>query len=184
MRVIVAISIVMCALLPGCGKGGDRSGDPALRAALENLAAAKTPELRFRALGPAARQCFQANRIEEARQHAEELVSLLPSFRQHPDYGQALHDAHTVLGRIAVREGRLDDAKRHLIESIRAPGAAMMDYGPSMALAKGLLEKGERQVVLDYLARCRRFWNYARLDEWAKQIQQGEIPDFGSHGSR
>jgi hypothetical protein len=183
MRHIILV-LLSCSLALSCRKSGSGDSSPALRVALENLAAANTPELRFRALGPAAKQCFSANRIEEARQYAQELLSLLPSFRQSPDYGQALHDANTVLGRIAVREGRLEDAKRHLLESIRAPNAAMMDYGPSMALANDLLEKGERQAVLDYLARCKRFWNYARLDEWAQQIQRGEIPDFGSYLTR
>lgn len=174
------VAVLLGAFLTGCGKSSSNNSDPALQA----LASANTPELRFRALGPAAKRCFSAGRIEEARRHAEELLGLLPSFRQHPDYGPALHDANTVLGRIAVREGRLEDAKRHLAESVRAPSAAMMDYGPSMALAKDLLEKGERQAVLDYLAACRRFWNFARLEDWRQQIQQGQIPDFGAHLSR
>lgn len=177
---LIVLTLLGCGLLLGCGKGGSSNGDPALRA----LAAANTPELRFRALGPAAKQCLAAGRFEEARQHAEELLGLLPAFRQHPDYGQALHDAHTVLGRIAVREGRLEAARHHLAESVRVPSAAMMDYGPSMALAKELLEKGERQAVLNYLAACRRFWNFGRIDEWQRQIEQGQIPDFGSHLTR
>ena len=56
-----------------------------------------------------------------------------------------------------------------------------MDYGPNMSLAKDLLEKGERQVVLDYFALCRRFWNYGRLDDWSQQVKEGKIPDFGAN---
>lgn len=173
------LPLLLCGLLAGCGKGGPGRTDPALQAALDNLAAAQTPELRFRTLGPAAKQCFAAGRYDEARQHAQELAGLLPAFRQHPDYGQALHDANVVWGRLAVREGRLEDAKRHLFESIRVPSAPMMDYGPNLGLARDLLEKGEQQAVLDYLARVKRFWNFSRVDDWRQQIQQGQIPDFG-----
>ena len=75
----------------------------------------------------------------------------------------------------------MDDAKRHLIESVRTPGARQMDYGPNMSLAKDLLEKGERQVVLDYFALCGKFWNYGRLGEWSQQVKEGKIPDFGAN---
>jgi hypothetical protein len=49
-----------------------------------------------------------------------------------------------------------------------------------MRLAKDLLEKGERQIVLDYFALCRKFWNYGRLDEWSQQVKGGE--DSGLRG--
>jgi len=175
------ILLLVSALLLGCGKGGAGKSDPALQAALNNVAAANTPELRFHVLGDAAKRCFAAGRVGEARQYVQELSALLPAFRQNPGYGQAVHDINLVLGRIAVREGRLEDAKRHLLESVRTPGAAQMDYGPNMSLAKDLLEKGERQVVLDYLAACKRFWNYRRLEEWSQQIREGKIPDFGAN---
>ena len=143
------------------------------------MAAANSPELRFSALGEAAKQSFDAGKVADARKYAEELMTLLPSFRQDQKYGNAVHDANLTLGRITVREWRLDYAKRHLIESFRTPGARMMDYGPDMSLAKDLLEKGERQAVLDYFALCRKFWNSGRLDEWSQQVQEGKIPDFG-----
>ena len=177
MRYITVL--LLCGLLLGCGKGGSKTSNPRLQPALKQLAAANSPELRFSALGEAAKQSFDAGKVADARKYAEELMTLLPSFRQDQKYGNAVHDANLTLGRITVREGRLDDAKRHLIESVRTPGARMMDYGPDMSLAKDLLEKGERQAVLDYFALCRKFWNSGRLDEWSQQVQEGKIPDFG-----
>ncbi len=148
---------------------------------MTKLAAANTPELRLYALGEAAKQSFVAGKIEDARKYAQELMELLPGFRQNSEYGNAVHDANLTLGRIALREGRTDDAKRHLIESVSTPGARQMDYGPNMSLAKDLLEKGEREVVLDYFALCRRFWNYGRVDEWSQQVKEGKVPDFGAN---
>lgn len=174
-------TLLLCCLLLGCGKGGPETPKQRLQPAMNKLAAANTPELRFYALGEAAKQSVAAGKVEDARKYAQELMTLLPSFRQNPEYGNAVHDANLTLGRIALREGRTDDAKRHLIESVRIPGARQMDYGPNMSLAKDLLEKGERQVVLDYFALCRRFWNYGRLDDWSQQVKEGKIPDFGAN---
>jgi hypothetical protein len=172
-------SVLLCGILLGCGKGGSETANPRLKAARDKLAAANSPELRFYALGDAGKQSFAAGKLEDARKYAQELSDMLPNFRQDREYGNGLHDANLILGRIAVREGHVDAAKRHLIESVRAPGARQMDYGPSMSLAKDLLEKGEQQAVLDYFALCRKFWYNGRLDDWSQQVKAGKIPDFG-----
>ncbi len=174
-------ALLVCSLLLGCGKAGHETANPRLQPALNKLAAANTPEARFYALGEAAKQSFAAGKVEDARKYAQELMTLLPSFRQDREYGNAAHDAHLTLGRIAVREGRMDDARRYLIESVRTPGARQMDYGPNMSLAKDLLEKGEQQAVLDYFALCKKFWNYGRLDDWSQQVKEGKTPDFGAN---
>jgi hypothetical protein len=88
-----------------------------------------------------------------------------------------------VLGRIAVREGRIEDAKRFLIEAGKSPGSPQLDsFGPDMGLAKDLLEKGERDTVLEYFQLCRKFWEVGRrgkLDQWTKDVKAGKMPDFG-----
>jgi len=174
-------ALLLGCLLLGCGKDGVDAAHPRLKPALDKLAAANSPELRFAALGQAARQSFAAGKVEDARNYAQELAALLPGFRQHSEYGNAVHDANLTLGRIALREGRTEDAKRYLTESIRAPSARLMDYGPSMSLAKDLLEKREPQAVLNYFALCKKFWNYGHLDEWSRLVQEGQTPDFGAN---
>jgi hypothetical protein len=172
-------ALLLCGILVGCGKGGPDTSNPRFKAAMDKLAAANSPQLRFYALGGAATQSFVAGKVEDARKYAQELLDLLPGFRQDGEYGNAVHEANLTLGRIAVREGRIEDAKRYLIESVRTPGARQMDYGPSMSLAKDLLDKGERQAVLEYFALCKKFWNNGRLEEWSRQVKEGKIPDFG-----
>jgi hypothetical protein len=91
-----------------------------------------------------------------------------------------------VLGRIAVREGRIEDAKKYLLEAGKTPGApAMMNYGPNLSLAKDLLDKGEKQAVLDYLELCGNFWKYSggRLEKLKQEISAGKKPDFGANMS-
>lgn len=43
-------------------------------------------------------------------------MTLLPGFRQNQEYGNAVHDANLTLGRIAVREGRLDEWNQQVKE--------------------------------------------------------------------
>jgi hypothetical protein len=112
------------------------------------------------------------------------LIALLPKFHGNWNYGNAVQDANLVLGGIAVREERIFDAKRYLIEAGKSPGSPQMDsFGPNMSLAKDLLEKGEREVVVEYLNLCRYFWKMhdGRLDTWIQQAKKGETPDFGAH---
>jgi tetratricopeptide (TPR) repeat protein len=155
-----------------------------LQRAMKELDAAKTSEERFYALNDAAKESFVVGKIEDARKCAQELIVLLPQFQRDWNYGNAMQDANLVLGRIAVHEGRIDDAKHYLLEAGKSPGSPQMDsFGPNMSLAKDLLEKGERQAVLDYFELCRKFWEMSdgRLDKWSQQVKDGKIPDFGAN---
>jgi hypothetical protein len=140
-------------------------------------------ESRFDELGDTAKDSLKAGKLEEARKQATELLSLSRQHGTNGDYGNATHDANLVLGRIAVLEGRIEDAKKYLLEAGRTPGSPQLDtFGPSMSLAQDLLEKDEREVVLQYFALCRKFWEMenGRLDLWSKQVANGKMPDFGA----
>jgi hypothetical protein len=142
----------------------------------------KISEDRFYALGDAAKESFDEGKIDDARKFAQELLTAVPHFKGNWNYGNALQDSHLVLGRIAVRENRIEEAKRHLYESAKSAGSPQMNtFGPDMSLAKDLVERGERQAVLDHFDRCRKFWKMhdGRLDKWAGQVQAGKIPNFG-----
>jgi hypothetical protein len=146
--------------------------------------AAKTQEQLFYALGAAAKKSFTAGNIDNARKEAEELMALLPKFRGNWNYGNAVQDANVVLGRIALREGDIEGAKRRLLEAGKSPGSPQMNsFGPNMSLAEDLLKKGERQVVLEYFDSCRNFWktDFGKLDAWSKDVKAGRIPDFGAN---
>jgi hypothetical protein len=107
---------------------------------------------------------------------------LLPKFKGNWNYGNAVQDTNIVMGRIALREHRDEDAKRYLIAAGNSPGSPQMDtVGPNMSLAEALLGKGERETVLQYFELCRKFWRMdrGRLDAWRDQVKAGRIPDFG-----
>jgi len=52
-----------------------------------------------------------------------------------------------------------------------------------LTLANELLEKGERDAVLEYLTLCKNFWKMgsSKLDAWINIIRAGGKPDFGAN---
>jgi RNA polymerase sigma factor (sigma-70 family) len=152
--------------------------------AMNDLKTAKTEEKRFYALDRASKESFVAGHIEEARDYAQELMALLPKYKGDWNYGNAIQDANLVLGRIALREGNTEAAKKYLIVAGKSPGSPQMDsFGPNMTLAKDLLEKGERDAVLEYFMLCRKFWkmDHGKLDQWIQEVMDAKTPDFGAN---
>jgi hypothetical protein len=183
MRYII-ISLTCGALVVGCGCGVPVTPQQRLNSVTEKLSKAATERDRFYALNDVAKQSFVLGKTEDARKYAKELLALFPKFRGDWNYGNAVQDANVVLGRIAVTEGRIAEAKQLLLEAGKSPGSPQMDsFGPNTSLAKDLLEKGERDVVLEYFELCRKFWQMdrGRLDRWGQEVKSGKIPDFGAN---
>lgn len=152
--------------------------------AMNALNAAATEDKRFYALGSAAKESFAAGKIEDARKYAEELLAGTPNYRGNWNYGNAVHDANVVLGRIALNDGNIGLAKEHLLAAGRSPGSPQMNsFGPNMTLAEDLAKKGERETVLEYLSLCRTFWkkDHGKLDQWTNKLKRGRTPDFGAN---
>lgn len=150
--------------------------------ALDELEAAHTDIGRFYAINDAAKAAFEVGKIEKAQAHAQEALDLASRFRDDWNYGNAIHDGHMVLGRIALRNGDLEIAKRELVEAGRTPGSPQLNsFGPNMSLAKDLLERKETDAVMTYFELCAKFWKLERgsLQRWSVLAKAGEIPDFG-----
>lgn len=176
-------AFLVCALLVGCGRTSV-TPQGRLAEATNKLANAKTAQDRFYALNQAAKESFVAGNAEDAKKYAQELMTLLPKFSGDWNYGNAVQDANLVLGRIAVKDGRVDEAKQYLLAAGNSPGSPQMNsFGPNVSLAKDLLEKGERDVVIQYLELCRKFWKMhgGSLDQWIQEIKDGKVPDFGAN---
>ena len=143
--------------------------------------------LRYITVSRAAKLSFAVYRTEDARRFAKDALTLDDKYsRGVPDAanGDVVHDANLVLGRIAVHEGRLEEAKRNLLAAGQSHGSPSLGtFGPNMSLAKDLLEKGEQETVLQYMEQCRKFWSMGgpKLDEWINDIHAGRIPDFGAN---
>ncbi|MFH1418313.1 MAG: hypothetical protein ABII12_08530 [Planctomycetota bacterium] len=101
------------------------------------------------------------------------------------NYGNVVHNANEVLGRLDLRDGRVQDAKKHLLIAGRAPASPELHhYGPSLFLARELLQQGERTAVLKYLDLVNELWKpypYIRQKErrvatWREDIKSGNTP--------
>lgn len=119
-----------------------------------------------------------------AKAWAEYYLATAEKYRKDWNYGNAIHHANLILGRIALKEGNVAAAKDYFLKAGQTPGSPQLNtFGPNMMLAKELLELGEKDVVLEYMDLCTRFWQ-AQLREmagfysWQQQIINGEIPDF------
>ena len=137
-------------------------------------------EASFAALNGRANAAFVAKRYPLAKSHAEAMLVASETGGGN-NIGDLVHRGHTLLGRIALIRGDVEQAKEHLLSSARTSGSAVLgSYGPSMRLAHGLVERGEFDVVAEYLELCSAFWKDERLDAWRTTVVAREIPDFGS----
>jgi tetratricopeptide (TPR) repeat protein len=152
--------------------------------ALHDLSAAADDVHRFYALDEAAKAAFEVGQIEEAQSRAQEALDFARRFRDDWNYGNAIHDGHMVLGRVALRKGDVERAKRELIEAGGTPGSPQLNsFGPNMSLARDLLEQKETNTVTAYFEQCAKFWKMERgsLKRWSVLAKAGEMPDFGAN---
>ncbi|QDU91237.1 hypothetical protein Pla175_46570 [Pirellulimonas nuda] len=180
-------------LFPGRARGNADSGDGAMpkeeqdrqmRIVSGDLDAAKTETERFYALGRAARNALDAGKIDEAKALSLELEALAAKHKDDWNYGNAVQDSNQVFGRIALSAGDVEEAKRRLLASADSKGSPQMNsFGPNMQLAKELLEKGEKDVVMEYFDRCGDFWEMGTdsLDQWRDSVSRGTTPNFGAN---
>jgi TonB family protein len=148
---------------------------------LEQDRGASTGVDRSFALPELAKAALAAGTLDKAAAYANEM---LQSKTEDPNRGQGIHDGNMVLGMISLQKGDLDGARSYLLESGKSTGSPVLDsFGPNMKLAKELLEKGEKDAVLQYFSSCRTFWKMGatKLDEWSAMVRQGAIPDFGAN---
>jgi len=152
-----------------------------------DLARARPLLERLHKLPGLAKAAFEAREFEEARNYATELLKLacspdLPEFFR--NNGNAIHHGNLILGRIALQSGDLAQARERLLAAGRTKGSPQLNsFGPNMSLAGELLKRGERNAVLEYFALCSKFWKHGSdvLIEWTRQVEAGEIPNFGAN---
>lgn len=138
-------------------------------------------------LEEAAEFALNAGKDPQAKAYAEELLKNTYS-RAHWDYGNAVHHGNIILGRLALKQGDVAQAKQYLINAGRTPGSPELNsFGPDLELAKALLERGEKDVVIEYLDLCAKFWDTSSTDagegekqipQWKRMIQEGKTPSF------
>jgi hypothetical protein len=138
---------------------------------------------------------LEAGQLEAAKQRATEALAANTDTTNW-DYGNVVHEMNQVLGRAALRAGDLDEARRALLAAGATPGSPQLDsFGPDFALARELLRKGEKDVVIQYLDLVGKFWaradttvpqhnesaarHAALLAKWKQEIREGKVLNEG-----
>ena len=134
------------------------------------------------ALPRLAKAAVAAGALDKASLYANELLTSA----QTGDWndGNAVHDGNMVRGLVALHSGNVEQAAKDLIEAGKTSGSPQLNsFGPNMTLARELLEKGQRDAVLEYLTLCKKFWTLgaSQLDTWIDAIRTGGKPDFGAN---
>lgn len=133
----------------------------------------------------AAEICHKSANFEESKAFALKLKENMEAFDRYTTKGQMLHDYHTLIGRHALREGAIDEAKRHLLLSLEvSPSPMMTSFGPNMELAAELLKQGEKDTVLRYLDGSAKIWRDKSIQRWKKETSENKKPSFYSRNFR
>jgi tetratricopeptide (TPR) repeat protein len=140
-------------------------------------------------LGILAAYSFEAGEFDKAKDYATRAVAAKAKVSpEHPaDWvSDSVFHGHMVLGKLALRDGDTQAAGRQMLEAARTAGSpGLNSFGPNMSLAKLLLERGERTVVVEYLHLCETFWtcevDREKIPQWISVVESGGIPDFGAN---
>lgn len=135
-------------------------------------------------LNALAKVSFEAGDVKKAENYASELLKSYSDNKTDWNYGNAIHDGNMVLGRVALKSGDIEKAKKYLIESAKILGSPQLSsFGPNMSLVKDLLDKGEKESVLQYFEMISKFWksNNGKLEQWKEYVKKGVSPDFGAN---
>lgn len=129
------------------------------------------------ALQPAAVLFVDANDLSFSKAVAKELESSQETFSllNKIDW----HDTYQLSGLIAAKENRIEEAKRLLMKSVEHFEPTTSSFGPSMRLAKVLIERKEYTTVEQYFKKCKEGWSFAKdsgIDSWISAVDAKKMP--------
>jgi len=100
-----------------------------------------------------------------------------------PKYGNAIYTGNLILAQAALDDGDVANARRFLLEAATTTGVGNIEAtGPDVSVARALLQRGERDAVLEYLHRCHNLWPQGApvLNRWETAIRAGRQPNFNN----
>jgi hypothetical protein len=101
--------------------------------------------------------------------------------RDHGDSSHAIYAGNLILAQAALDQEDIANARRYLLEAATTTGTpAIQEKGPDLTVARVLLDRGERDTVLEYLRRAHTFWPQGDtiLERWETAIRAGRRVNF------
>jgi hypothetical protein len=135
-----------------------------------------------------AELALDLNELKKARAFAETVLNLNQKKDDSEDDSgnwydtdKAIYYGNTLLGRVALREGNTAKAREHLAASLAFPADSDFELKDlKLDLAAELLAKGEKQAVLDYLARAEKLTtdeaNIKIFRRWQRLVKRNSFP--------
>jgi tetratricopeptide (TPR) repeat protein len=125
-----------------------------------------------------AKACVIAEDYDRARMVAGELISVSQPTTSRHLVNMSRHYGYLTLGYLAFQSGDIDEAERKLFEAGNYENSSVS--GPNMYLAYHLLQRGERDAVVEFLRRASKWWESTdhTAERWIYMIEHGETPDF------
>jgi len=134
-------------------------------------------------LDDAAELAYKIEDYKKAETYSLESLSASKNYDTDWNYGNSIHNANMVLGRLSLRDGNIKRAKEYLLKSAQSKGSPQLDtFGPSLILANDLLKFGEKEVVLVYLTSIVTFWKMddGCISRWIKEIENNKTPKLSN----
>jgi len=121
---------------------------------------------------------------KRSKAFAQDLLALLPTFKNDPQYGNAFYRVNVSLGLHAMREGDGRAAAAYLLEAAKAPATEEMSYGSTVShlesrLINTMLKYGDLDVVATFYERTALLYDGRKDDRLAAAaaIRKGVMPE-------
>ena len=72
-------------------------------------------------------QAYHLGDLKIAEDLVVEYLNLYESIKTNWNYGNAIHHSNLVIGRIALKKGKLNDAKKFLLKAGKTPGSPKLN---------------------------------------------------------
>jgi hypothetical protein len=99
--------------------------------------------------------------------------------------GDAIYAGNLILAQAALDGNDVDGAKRYLLQAAATPEAKRIEQnGLDVSVARALFDRGEKDVVVEYLKRGRVLWPQGAqiISRWEAAIRAGRRPNFNARG--
>ena len=146
---------------------------------------ARSPDIHLYTLFLLPRFAIKAGDYAKAAHYAALTLQVASQAKKEGVYGDCIYEAYTVQGQVAVRDGDIAGAKQALLNSLSGASYSKnvtKRWNLRYELAQALLDRGERDAVVQFLEQCAALVpaDRERYAVWIAAIKGGANPELNS----